>query len=234
MQLILSKIFSGYGKYDVLHGVSMEVERGKIVSIIGPNGAGKSTLFRTIFGMLTPREGQIYLEDEEITRFSTLAHLRKGISYVPQGRCNFPEMTVQENLEMGAYLRDDARVMTDIEEIYEKIPRLGEKKHQMAGTLSGGEQQVLEMAMSYLLNPKILLLDEPTLGLAPNYRHFVFENVKTINQEGVTVIIVEQNARLALENSDFAYVLEMGKNRFQGPAEEILNNPEVRNLYLGG
>jgi ABC-type branched-subunit amino acid transport system ATPase component len=234
MQLVISDICSGYSQYDVLHGVCIEVEERKIVSIIGPNGAGKSTLFRTIFGILKPRKGYIQFREEDITKLSSIDRLRKGITYVPQGRCNFPMMTVKENLEMGAYLRTDRHVKEDIMKIYWKIPMLGQKKDQMVGTLSGGEQQVLEMAMSYLLNPKMLLLDEPTLGLAPNFRHFVFENIVKINQEGVTILIVEQNAKLALGYSNFAYVLELGRNRFQGPAEEILNNPEIKKLYLGG
>jgi len=234
MQLSISNVFCGYDKFDVLQGVHMEVEEGTIVSVIGPNGAGKSTLFRSIFGILIPRQGDIQFQGENITKLSPSVRLRKGISYVPQGRCNFSQMTVQENLEMGAYLRTDPGIKKDIEEIYQKIPILGRKKDQTASTLSGGEQQIMEMAMSYLLNPKILLLDEPTLGLAPNFRHFVFENITKINGDGVTILIVEQNAKLALGYSDFAYVLELGKNRFQGPAREILENPEIKKLYLGG
>jgi branched-chain amino acid transport system ATP-binding protein len=233
--LELNNVRSGYGRIDIIRGVDLKVEKGSIVSVIGPNGAGKSTLFKTIFGILKVRSGSIHFNGEDITNLSSTQILAKGISYVPQGRCNFPMMTVQENLEMGAYSRKDDKVKDDIREIFERLPTLKKYKNEMAGNLSGGEQQLLEMGMALLLHPKIMLLDEPSLGLAPKLVELVFEKILEIHKEfGTTLMIVEQNAKKALSISDYAFVLELGKKRFEGPAREIMNNREVKMLYLGG
>jgi ABC-type branched-subunit amino acid transport system ATPase component len=227
-------LYAGYGTYDVLKGVSIKIKESQIVSIIGPNGAGKSTLFRAIFGIIKYR-GKIFFQGEDIEKLSSKQILLKGISYVPQGRCNFPWMTIEENLEMGAFtLKNSEKVKRGLKNVFNLFPLLEQKRTQDAGTLSGGEQQILEMAMSLLLKPKIVLLDEPSLGLAPKYRNMVFEEIKRMNHEGITLILVEQNATLALNISNYAYVLELGKNKYEGPAREIMNDEKVKKLYLGG
>ena len=232
--LELSEVVAGYEEVKVLRGVSLAVRAGEIVCIIGANGAGKSTLLRTVFGMVQPREGAIRFAGEDIARRSSLEVLRRGIGYVPQGRCNFPAMSVEENLEMGAYLRRDARVRGDIETLLARFPMLATKRRDPAGTLSGGQQQILEMAIALLLHPRLLMVDEPSLGLDPRMVEIVFDTLLAINREGTTILMVEQNAKKALSVSHRGFVLELGRNRFEGSGRELLDNPDVRQHYLGG
>ena len=232
--LELSEVVAGYEEVEVLRGVSLAVRAGEIVCIIGANGAGKSTLLRTVFGMVQPRQGAIRFAGEDIARRSSLEVLRRGIGYVPQGRCNFPAMSVEENLEMGAYLRRDARVRGDIETLLARFPMLATKRRDPAGTLSGGQQQILEMAIALLLHPRLLMVDEPSLGLDPRMVEIVFDTLLAINREGTTILMVEQNAKKALSVSHRGFVLELGRNRFEGSGRELLDNPDVRQHYLGG
>jgi ABC-type branched-subunit amino acid transport system ATPase component len=232
--LELQDVRAGYEEVEVLRGVSVRVRQGEMVSIIGANGAGKSTLLKTVFGMVAVRTGRISFAGEDITNRPSGQILRRGLSYVPQGRCNFPAMTVEENLEMGAYLRHDPGVARDIDGLLARFPMLGDKRRALAGTLSGGQQQILEMAIALLLHPKLLLVDEPSLGLDPRMVESVFETIQAINREGATVLMVEQNAKKALAVSHRAFVLELGKNRFEGTGAELLDDPEVRQHYLGG
>ena len=232
--LELREVVAGYEDVEVLRGVSLAVPAGEIVCIIGANGAGKSTLLRTVFGMVPPRAGAISFAGEDIARRSSLDVLRRGIGYVPQGRCNFPAMSVEENLEMGAYLRRDARVRDDIEALLARFPMLGGKRRDPAGTLSGGQQQILEMAIALLLNPRLLMVDEPSLGLDPRMVEIVFDTLLAINRDGTTILMVEQNAKKALSVSHRGFVLELGRNRFEGTGRELLDNPDVRQHYLGG
>ena len=231
--LELDQVRAGYADVDVLRGVSLRVRHGHIVSIIGANGAGKSTLLRTVFGMIRPHGGSIRLGGEDITGRPPPAVLARGVAYVPQGRCNFPAMTVEENLEMGAYTRTDPDVRRDIAAMMTRFPLLAGKRAALAGTLSGGQQQVLEMAMALLLHPRLLLVDEPSLGLDPRTAELVFETIAAINREGTTVLMVEQNAKTALSISHRGLVLELGENRFEGTGQDLLDNPEVRTHYLG-
>jgi len=232
--LRLEDVHAGYGEIEVLRGVSADVRADEIVSIIGANGAGKSTLLRTVFGMVKPSRGSIRLAGEEIGGENPVAVLRRGCSYVPQGRCNFPAMSVEENLEMGAYTRTDARVRRDIEALMERFPMLGGKRRAPAGTLSGGQQQILEMAIALLLKPRVLLIDEPSLGLDPRMVEIVFATITEVNRAGTAVLMVEQNAKQALAISHRGFVLELGRNRFEGTGRALLENPDVRAHYLGG
>jgi len=232
--LELREVRAGYDEVEVLRGVSLGVRAGEIVSIIGANGAGKSTLLRTIFGLVPARGGSIVFAGEDIAHRRSLEILGKGIGYVPQGRCNFPAMSVEENLEMGAYTRRDDRVRADIDAIFARFPMLAGKRGAPAGTLSGGQQQILEMALALLLHPRLLLVDEPSLGLDPRMVEVVFETILSLNREGTTVLMVEQNARKALSVSHHGFVLALGQNRFQGTGQELLADPEVRRHYLGG
>lgn len=232
--LELREVVAGYDEVEVLRGVSLAVRAGEIVCIIGANGAGKSTLLRTVFGMVTPRAGSIRLGGDEIARRPPTEVLERGVGYVPQGRCNFPAMSVEENLEMGAYLRRDSRVREDIEAVLTRFPMLSGKRRDPAGTLSGGQQQILEMAISLLLHPRLLMVDEPSLGLDPRMVEVVFETILAINREGTTILMVEQNARKALSVSHRGFVLELGRNRFEGSGQDLLENPDVRRHYLGG
>jgi ABC-type branched-subunit amino acid transport system ATPase component len=232
--LELHDVRAGYEEVEVLRGVSLTVHAGEIVSIIGANGAGKSTLLKTVFGMVSVATGRIVFAGEEITNRPPVEVLRRGLSYVPQGRCNFPLMAVEENLEMGAYLRNDAGVKRDIAALFERFPMLGEKRRAFAGTLSGGQQQILEMAIALLLHPKLLLVDEPSLGLDPRMVEAVFATIQDINRDGAAVLMVEQNAKKALGISHRGFVLELGRERFEGTGEELLRDPEVRQHYLGG
>jgi ABC-type branched-subunit amino acid transport system ATPase component len=226
-------VVSGYGEIRVLKGVSVDIPKGRIVTLIGANGAGKSTLLKTIFGLVKAEEGSIIFDGTDITGASPNSVLRMGVSYVLQGRGNFPRMTVRENLEMGAFSRNDNKVREDVIRILDLFPMLKKMENRLAGTMSGGEQQILEMAMALMLNPKLLLIDEPSLGLAPKMAEMAFEQIVEINRRGITVLMVEQNARKALSLSDFAFVLELGRNRLMGTGEEILNNEDVRQMYLG-
>jgi len=217
---------------DILGGVSIAVGEGQIVTVVGPNGAGKSTLIKTIFGLLRPRRGRVTLRGEDLTGLQPHAIARRGMSYVPQLENVFPSLGVEENLEMGSLER--ARTRERIAAMYELFPRLGERRRQVAGTMSGGERQMLAMARALMPDPQVLLLDEPSAGLAPAFVEAVFRQVEKINSAGVTVVMVEQNARRALAMSHLGYVLDLGRNRFQGPGQELLDDPEVARLYLGG
>ena len=232
--LELRDVVAGYEEVDVLRGVSVAVRTGEIVCIIGANGAGKSTLLRTVFGMVRRRSGTIRFAGDEIGGLPPTDVLRRGLGYVPQGRCNFPAMSVEENLQMGAYLRRDGRVREDIEAVLARFPMLAGKRRDPAGTLSGGQQQILEMAIALLLHPRLLMVDEPSLGLDPRMVEVVFETILTINREGTTILMVEQNAKKALSVSHRGFVLELGHNRFEGAGAQLLDDPEVRQHYLGG
>jgi ABC-type branched-subunit amino acid transport system ATPase component len=232
--LVLEEVVAGYDEVDVLRGVSLSVGTGDIVAIIGANGAGKSTLLRTVFGMVLPRAGRIRFAGSDIGGRPSVEVLRRGVGYVPQGRCNFPAMSVEENLEMGAYLRRDRQVGADIAALFTRFPVLADKRGAPAGTLSGGQQQILEMAMALLLHPRLLLVDEPSLGLDPRMVEVVFETILAINGEGTTILMVEQNAKKALSVSHRGFVLELGRNRFEGTGPVLLEDPDVRLHYLGG
>lgn len=234
LALELHNVYSGYGEIEVLKDISIAVQRNAIVSILGANGAGKSTLLKTIFGIVQPTAGRILLSGDDVTHLPPIETLRRGVSYVPEGRSNFPGLSVQENLEMGAYIRHDTvEVMADIEALYRRFPILDEKRTALAGNLSGGQQQTLEMGIALMLRPEILMIDEPTLGLAPILVTEVFKAIQEINASGTTVVLVEQNAKRALEISDYAFVLELGRVRFEGPAEEVAANEEIIEAYLG-
>jgi ABC-type branched-subunit amino acid transport system ATPase component len=225
-------ITAGYTEVDILHHVGIRVKSGEIVSVIGPNGAGKSTLLKTIFGILRPREGSVTLKDQDITGLKPDKIVRKGISYVPQVDNIFPSMTIQENMEMGAFVRDDDYSQR-MDEIYELFPILKERKKQKAGQLSGGQRQMVAMGRALMLNPQVLLLDEPSAGLAPLLVSTIFEKIKEINASGVAMIIVEQNARQALKMAHYGYVLAMGRNVLDDDGDSLLDNEEVGRLYLG-
>ncbi len=225
-------ITAGYSEIDILRHVYIRVKSGQIISIIGPNGAGKSTLLKTVFGILRPRAGTITLKDEDITGLKPDKIVRKGISYVPQVENIFPSMTILENLEMGAFVRDDDYSQR-LEEIYELFPVLRERKRQKAGQLSGGQRQMVAMGRALMLNPEVLLLDEPSAGLAPVLVSSIFEKIGEINASGVAIIIVEQNARQALKMAHYGYVLAMGRNVLDDDGESLLHNQEVGRLYLG-
>jgi neutral amino acid transport system ATP-binding protein len=231
--LVTEGLVAGYvPEVDILSGVSLAIAEGEIATVVGPNGAGKSTLIKTIFGLLRPRRGRVTLRGEDLTGLEPHAIARRGMSYVPQLDNVFPSLSVEENLEMGSLER--ARTRERIGEMYGLFPRLGERRTQAAGTMSGGERQMLAMARALMPDPHVLLLDEPSAGLAPAFVEAIFENVRTINEAGVTVVMVEQNARRALAMSDRGYVLDLGRNRFQGPGQDLLENDEVVELYLGG
>lgn len=234
MSLLLAEnITSGYTKTDILHEVTIRVEQDQVVSIIGPNGAGKSTLLKTIFGILKPRNGQVSFLDADITGLAPDKIVKKGISYVPQVNNIFPSLTILENLEMGAFIRDDD-FSTRIDEIFTLFPVLKEKRLQKAGLLSGGQRQMVAMGRALMLDPRLLLLDEPSAGLAPRLVAQIFEKIIEINQTGVAMMIVEQNAREALKMADHGYVLAMGKNVLDDTGKALLVNEEVGRLYLGG
>jgi ABC-type branched-subunit amino acid transport system ATPase component len=232
--LEVSDLISGYDNFDVLQGVSMKVYPGEIISIIGPNGCGKSTFFKTLFGILRNRKGEIKFQGDRIDHLPPVKRLQKGITYVPQGRSNFPFMTVEENLEMGGFIQEGLNLREKMDALYKTFPILEEKRYQPARTLSGGQQQILEMAMRLIHNPQLMLVDEPSLGLDPQNADLVFDILRNLNEHGMAVILVEQNAVRALKCSHRAYVLEQGKNRYEGTAEEILHSEEVKRLYLGG
>ena len=226
-------VIAGYiPEADILNGVSINVREGEIVTIVGPNGAGKSTLIKTIFGLLHPRDGRIEFRGEEIGGRKPHDITRLGLSYVPQLDNVFKSLTVEENLEMGSLDRSRTADQKDL--MYELFPRLGERKSQAAGTMSGGERQMVAMAKALMPDPHVLLLDEPSAGLAPAFVEAIFEKVQEVNRSGVTVMMVEQNARRALAMSDRGYVLDLGTDRFEGPGQELLDDPKVAELYLGG
>jgi len=228
-------ITAGYGMLDILHAVSLTVAPGEIVSIIGPNGAGKSTAFKAIVGLLRPRAGSVVFNGAEITGLRPDLVLRRGLAYVPQGRIVFPQMTVLENLEMGAYtVRDEARIADALERVYALFPILRERHGQKAGTMSGGEQQMVAIARALMTAPRLILLDEPSLGLSPKFVALIFDRLVEMKRAGYTLALVEQNAARALAIADRGYVLELGKNRLEGRGAALLADPEVKRLYLGG
>ncbi len=227
-------ITAGYTtEVNILNNVSIQVKSGQIVSVIGPNGAGKSTLLKTIFGILKPANGNVTLKDEDITGLKPDKVAKRGVSYVPQVDNVFPSMTIQENLEMGAFIRSDD-FSQRIDEIYELFPVLGERRKQKAGQLSGGQRQMVAMGRALMLDPQVLLLDEPSAGLSPILVASIFEKIIEINETGVSMIIVEQNAREALKMANHGYVLAMGKNVLDDTGEALLASEEVGRLYLGG
>jgi neutral amino acid transport system ATP-binding protein len=231
--LKVEELVAGYvPEVDILTGVDLKVSEGEIVTVIGPNGAGKSTLIKSIFGLLPPRQGRVILRGEDLAGLRPHAITRRGMSYVPQLDNVFQSLSVDENLEMGALQRGAARKRMN--EMYELFPRLGERRRQAAGTMSGGERQMLAMARALMPGPEILLLDEPSAGLAPAFVEAIFERIEEINRHGVTIVMVEQNARRALGMSSRGYVLDVGRNRFEGRGEELLHDPKVTELYLGG
>jgi len=233
MVLEVRNLTSGYGETDILQDVSMKLDENEIVSIIGPNGAGKSTLLKTIFGILKPRQGFVRLQDEEITGLSPDRIVRKGMSYVPQVDNVFPSLTIQENLEMGAFVRtDDYR--DRLQEMYDLFPLLKDRRNQKVGNLSGGQRQMVAMGRALMLDPKVLLLDEPSASLAPMLVEMIFEKIVDINKTGVAIVVVEQNARETLKISNRGCVLSMGRKVFEDTGKAILENEEVGKLYLGG
>ena len=231
--LQVENVVAGYiPGVDILNGVSAVARDGEIVTIVGPNGAGKSTLIKAIFGLLAPREGRILFHGDDIAGEKPHSIARRGLSYVPQLDNVFKTLTVEENLRMGVLQKGGGREQMD--RMYELFPRLGERKGQAAGTMSGGERQMVAMARALMPNPKVLLLDEPSAGLAPAFVEAIFEKVEDVNRDGVTIVMVEQNARRALGMSHRGYVLDLGKDRFEGPGKDLLDDPKVADLYLGG
>ncbi|HEX8495140.1 MAG TPA: ABC transporter ATP-binding protein [Pyrinomonadaceae bacterium] len=232
--LTIENISVNYGAIEALTGVSMHVEKGEVVTLIGANGAGKTTTLRTITGLLEPRAGRILFEGEEISGKPTHQLVARGISMSPEGRGVFANLSVRENLQMGAYLKKNkAEIAKDMERAFQMFPRLKERESQKAGTLSGGEQQMLAMSRALMSRPRLLLLDEPSLGLAPLVVHTIFEAIEEIRSKGTTILLVEQNAHAALKHSDRAYVLETGQIVMEGPSSELAADPRIKEAYLG-
>ena len=224
---------AGYGKIEVLHDVDMAIEPGQIVTLIGANGAGKTTLLKTVSGLIRPTAGTIAFEGTNIARRPAHKIVALGMSHVPEGRAILKRMTVLDNLRMGAYVRNDAEIGRDIDKVFERFPALGERRDQMAATLSGGEQQMLAIGRALIARPRLLLLDEPSLGLAPKFVTRIFLTLRELKSEGKTILLVEQNARQALQVADFAYVMERGRIVLSGTGETLLSTPEVQSTYLG-
>ena len=227
---------AGYQDIDILKGIDLDVHAGEIVCVIGPNGAGKSTVFKAVYGLIGVRSGTVVFDGRELTGRRPQDVLGAGIAIVPQLRSVFPQMTVLENLEMGMYLeRDATRIRERIAYVMDLFPRLAERRTQMAGTMSGGEQRMLEIGRSLMLEPKMVMMDEPSAGLAPGISRTIFENIRRLNRDiNLTVLMIEQNARQGLEASHRGYVLELGRNTYQGNARDLLDNQEVRRAFLGG
>lgn len=232
--LKVDKVHSGYERTEILHSVSLYVDPGEVVTIIGPNGCGKSTLLKTIMGHLRPQRGAISFRGEDVSASRPDQKLKKGIGYVPQLQNIFPSLSVLENLEMGGYMLGKRDMGRALERIYEIFPKLKERTNQAAGTLSGGERQMVAMGSTLMTGPSLMLLDEPSAGLSPVVAIDMFEKIKELNQEGTSILIVEQNAYESLEISNRGYVLAIGKNEFDGNAQEILQNERIRKAYLGG
>lgn len=231
--LSLSEVHCGYGNIEIIKGISLTVEKGQIVAIIGANGAGKTTTLKTIAGLLPVRSGSITFDGNDITKVKPHDVVKMGISQIPEGRQVFSELSVQDNLIMGGYTISDRHLIkTRIEEQYNRFPRLKERYRQMAGTLSGGEQQMLAIARALISSPRMLLLDEPSMGLSPLFVEEVFEIIQELRDGGMTILLVEQNAGMALEIADYAYALETGKIVIEGTGEEMMRNEEVRKAYL--
>jgi len=226
-------VVTGYGEVDILHGVSVMVDHGEIVAVIGPNGAGKSTLMKAVFGLLKIKKGKILLNGAEITNLAPQHMVQKGVCYVPQSENVFPSLTTQENLEMGAFIRKDNH-KERLDEVYEMFPVLAERPHLRAGKLSGGQRQMLALGRALMLDPHLLLLDEPTASLSPLMVGDILAKIRDINRTGVAILIVEQNAREALNLCHRGYVLVMGKNALEGTGESLLQSEDVGRLYLGG
>jgi len=232
--LKIKNLKAGYNGMEILHEVSLEVKPGEIIAIIGPNGSGKSTILKSIFNLCNIYFGKISWKNKDITKLKTHEKIFEGISYVPQGRQVFRDLTVHENLEMGAFImKNKALVKTNIQDVYDKFPFLKAKQNDYADTLSGGQQQMLAIGRALIQNPQLLLLDEPSLGLSPKSMKEVFAKIKEINKEGVSIIIVEQNAKAAVEIADRTYILEDGKIALTG-GKEILKNPKIKDIYFGG
>lgn len=232
--LEVKDIHSYYGNIQALKGVSLSVEEGEIVTLIGANGAGKSTTLKTISGIVRPRHGTVYLAGEDLAHCPAHEIVRKGVSHVPEGRGIFSRLTVMENLDMGAYIHSDARrIAEDMERVFTLFPRLKERRKQVAGTLSGGEQQMLAMGRGLMTRPKVLLLDEPSMGLAPILVESIFQTIQDINAEGATILLVEQNALMALQIAHRGYVIQTGEIVLQDEAKALQNNEMVQKAYLG-
>jgi branched-chain amino acid transport system ATP-binding protein len=232
--LELKDVHTYYGAIHALKGVSLNVGEGEIVTLLGANGAGKSTTLRSINGLNRPRKGSIEFQGKDITQTAAHNIVKRGIAQSPEGRKLFPRMSVTENLEMGAFQRSDkAGIREDMDRVFTLFPRLAERKSQKAGTMSGGEQQMCAMGRALMARPKLLLLDEPSMGLAPIFVEKIFEIVKEINEQGTPILLVEQNALMALDTADRGYVLETGKIALEGPAKELRSNEQVRRTYLG-
>ena len=232
--LRVEDVHAGYGAVKVLKGIRLHVPQGQIVALIGANGAGKTTTLRVISGQLRPWAGRVSFNGQDISNKPVHHRPREGLVHVPEGRAILTRMTVEENLEMGAYGRKDDEVKSDLERVFARFPRLRERRRQLAGTLSGGEQQMLAIGRALMARPKVLLLDEPSMGLAPMVTAEIFRLIKEINEEGTTILLVEQNARQALRIAHHAYVLETGQIALHGPASELMHNRRVIDAYLGG
>ena len=231
--LALQGLRSGYGKIEVLHDVSLSIERGQIVTLIGANGAGKTTLLKTISGLIRPTAGSILFEGRNIARQPAHKIVALGLSQVPEGRAILKRMTVMDNLRMGAFTRRDSQIASDIDNVFRRFPALQERREQMSATLSGGEQQMLAIGRALVARPSLLLLDEPSLGLAPKFITRIFQTLREFKKEDKTILLVEQNARQALQIADRGYVMERGRIVLSGSGADLLNNPQVQNTYLG-
>ena len=232
--LEVQEVHSYYGNIHALKGISISVNEGEIVTLIGANGAGKSTTLKTISGIVRPRQGTVYLAGENLAQYPAHEIVSKGVSQVPEGRGIFARLTVMENLDLGAYIRDDAqRIAEDVERVFAIFPRLKERRKQVAGTLSGGEQQMLAMGRSLMARPKVLLLDEPSMGLAPILVEGIFETIQSINKEGTTILLVEQNALMALQVAHRGYVIQTGEIVLHDDAKALQNDETVQKAYLG-
>ena len=235
MLLTVNGLYVYYGNVEALHGIDLKVDEGEIVTILGANGAGKSTTLMTISGLVSPGKGSIFYRDVEISKLQGHEVVMHGIAQVPEGRRVFATLTVQENLNLGAFtINDKDKIQKTLEWVFELFPRLKERREQLAGTLSGGEQQMLAIARGLMASPELLLLDEPSLGLAPILVKSIFETIREINESGVTVLLVEQNAKAALKLADRGYVMEVGRIVLEDRSAKLLKNPEVRKAYLGG
>ena len=233
--LVLDRVFAGYGKMTILNGTTARIRRGAITAVIGPNGAGKSTMFKTIFGLLPARSGAVAFDGLDITNRSPRQVLDAGIAYIPQGRNMFPELSVRHNLELGGIARSDQAGLTGrLDALMQRFPMLKEKANTQASTLSGGQQKILEVARGLLLDPKLLLIDEPSIGLSPLMVQEVFAILKGLRDKGVTILLIEQNAKQALQMSDYGLVLEQGQTRIEDTAPNILADPRIAQLFLGG
>ena len=223
-----------YGVIQSIKGVSFEVNQGEVIALIGANGAGKTTILHTVTGLLSPKKGQVFFEGKDITKVPAHKIVSMGMAHVPEGRRVFAELSVYENLKMGAYTRKDkSEIEESLENVYRRFPRLEERKNQMAGTLSGGEQQMLAMGRALMSKPKIILMDEPSMGLSPILVNEIFDIIQAVSESGTTVLLVEQNAKKALSIADRAYVLETGRITLRGNAKELMNDDSVKKAYLG-